>query len=163
MKKMLCLLISLLLCCCAAAETASPAPSDESLTLGFEDGFLLELPAGWKYYSPDDAMTAQGVLYCLSDADGARWLHIQSWDSDCADAEALKGLIDRTTRPQTSGIYTFNDTDFVIYDLEPGDVSCCAVLLNGRVLNFVFTPQSDAEYMGLATRIISSFRVLASE
>lgn len=171
MKKILCLLfILLMLLGMAYAEPAatdavetpavSPAPA-ASVTLGFEDGFSLELPAGWKYYTLTEEMAAQGVLYCLSDESTQRWLYIQSWDTDCTDIDALQDLIESSAKPQTSGIYTFNGTDFVIYDLVEGDVSCCAALVDSRVLNFVFTPQSDAAFMATATQIIGSFGVLA--
>lgn len=173
MKKILCLLLALLMMmgmACAeptdAVETpetsplATEAPA-ASVILGFEDGFSLELPAGWMYYTITAEMAAQGVLYCLSDESAQRWLYIQSWNTDCQDIDALQDLIDRSAAPQTSGIYTFNGTDFVIYDLVEGDVSCCAALLDGRVLNFVFTPQSDAAFMATATQIIGSFGVLA--
>lgn len=174
MKKSLCMLLTLaLLLCAACAETvqidvspaaeiieATQAPeSAEPVTLGFEDGFALELPAGWQYYPVNAEMAEQGVLYCLSDAEAARWLYIQSWTADCADIQELEALI-AASAPQTSGVYSFNGMDFVIYDLSEGDVSCCAALLDGRVLNFVFTPQSDAEYMGAVTQIIGSFSLL---
>lgn len=181
MKKFLCMLLALLMLlgmafakptAADAAETpeavAAPEESaapieepDSPVLLGFEDGFSLELPAGWKYYRITEEMAAQGVLYCLSDETSERWLYIQSWNTDCADIDSLKDLINRTAAPQTSGVYTFNGTDFVIYDLVEGDVSCCAALLDGRVLNFVFTPQSDAAFMATATQIIGSFGVLA--
>lgn len=177
MRKLLCLLLCLpmlLSMACAepadaeasdempAAENVSPASNDASdVRFGFEDGFSLTLPSGWKYYSITDEMAAQGVLYCLSDETAQRWLYIQSWNTDCTDIDSLKHLIDRTAAPQTSGIYTFNGTDFVIYDLVSGDVSCCAALLGERVLNFVFTPQSDATFMATATQIIGSFGISA--
>jgi len=174
MKRFLCLLLILMLLGTAFAEPAAqetPAASEPSaapieepslpVRLGFEDGFSLELPAGWKYYTITEEMAAQGVLYCLSDESAQRWLYIQSWNTDCTDIDALQDLIERSAAPQTSGIYTFNGTDFVIYDLLEGDVSCCAALVDGRVLNFVFSPQSDAAFMATATQVIGSFGVLA--
>lgn len=175
MKKIMCMLLAILmllgLACAETTATEAPATPEVSaapteapaapVILGFEDGFSLELPEGWKYYAINEEMAAQGVLYCLSDESAHRWLYIQSWDTDCADIDSLKDLIDRTSAPQTSGVYTFNGTDFVIYDLVEGDVSCCAALVDGRVLNFVFTPQSDAAFMATATQIIGSFGVLA--
>lgn len=175
MKKILCMLLALLMLLGMAnaepAATEAPAAPEASaaptpapaapVVLGFEDGFSLELPAGWMYYTITEEMAAQGVLYCLSDESAQRWLYIQSWNTDCTDIDSLQDLIDRTAMPQTSGIYTFNGTDFVIYDLVEGDVSCCAALVDGRVLNFVFTPQSDAAFMATATQVIGSFGVLA--
>ena len=142
----------------AAAE--EPDAAQGSVTLAFEDGFSLELPADWLHYEVSDEMAQSGVLYCLSDAAGERWLYIQSWTTDCADIHALCALIQQTAQPQTSGVYEFNGTQFVVYDLTEGDVSCCAALLGDRVLNFVFTPQSDSDFMVIAARIIGTFTVL---
>ena len=142
----------------AAAE--EPDAAQGSVTLAFEDGFSLELPADWLHYEVSDEMAQSGVLYCLSDAAAERWLYIQSWTTDCADIHALCALIQQTAQPQTSGVYEFNGTQFVVYDLTEGDVSCCAALLGDRVLNFVFTPQSDSDFMVIAARIIGTFTVL---
>ena len=141
----------------AQEEAAAEQPR---VTLAFEDGFSLELPADWLHYEVSDEMAQSGVLYCLSDAVGARWLYIQSWSTDCADIDALCALIRETAQPQTSGVYEFNGTQFVVYDLTEGDVSCCAALLGDRVLNFVFTPQSDSDFMVIAAQIIGTFAVL---
>lgn len=145
-----------------ATETATqePAAAQSPVTLAFEDGFSLELPADWQHYEVSDEMAQSGVLYCLSDASGERWLYIQSWTTDCADIDALCALIQQIAQPQTSGVYEFNGTQFVVYDLTEGDVSCCAALLGDRVLNFVFTPQSDSDFMVIAARIIGTFTVL---
>lgn len=143
----------------AAPETSAPAEM-KTVRVGFEDGFSLKLPEGWRYYPLDEAMAAQGVNYCLSDADGENWLYIQRWESDCADMNELKALVDRSTKPQTSGVYNFNGTDFLVYDLTEGDVSCCAALRDGAILNFVFTPQSSADYMAVSAQIMNSFAEL---
>ena len=142
------------------APEEEPAAEPTYLTLAFEDGFSLELPADWLHYEVSDEMAQSGVLYCLSDAAANRWLYIQSWSTDCADIDALCALIRETAQPQTSGVYEFNGTQFVVYDLTEGDVSCCAALLGDRVLNFVFTPQSDSDFMVIAARIIGTFTVL---
>ena len=130
------------------------------MRIGFEDGFALHLPEGWLFHPTSAEMAEQGVVYCLSDAEGAGWLHIQCWETDCADLDALKELIDRTTDIQTSGVYSFNGTDFVVYDLTEGDVSCCAALADGKVINLVFTPQSDADFMAIAVQILNTFELL---
>ena len=144
----------------SAEATPEATPEPSGIQLGFEDGFSLELPEGWLYHDRSAEMAEAGVAYCLSDAAGACSLYIQVWNTDCADLNEFKALIDRTTQPQTSGVYAFNGTDFVVYDLTEGDVSCCAALLDGRALNFVFTPQSDADYMAVAAGIMSSFTIL---
>ena len=141
------------------AEDAGDAASD-TVRIGFEDGFSVELPDGWLYHPTTEDMSRDGVIYCLSDADGAGWLYIQLWNTDCTELTDLKALIDRTTDIQTSGIYSFNGTNFVVYDLTEGDVSCCAALLNGKALNLVFTPQSDADFMAVAAQILNTFELL---
>ena len=189
MKRYLCALLAafLLLFACALAETeasepeilsaevsevpvATEAPAEAEgpfdakapagVRVGFEDGFALELPEGWRYHAVTEEMAEQGVVYCLSDAEGSGWLYVQNWLTDCATMDELKDLIDRTTQLQTSGIYNFNGTDFVVYDLTEGDVSCCAALLDGRALNLVFTPQSDADFMAVAAQILNTFQIL---
>ena len=141
-----------------AEEPKAESPS--TVRMGFEDGFALELPEGWLYHLVTEEMAEQGVVYCLSNAEGTGWLYVQNWFTDCATLDELKELIDRTTRLQTSGVYTFNGTDFVVYDLMEGDVSCCAALVDGRALNLVFTPQSDADFMAVAAQILNTFEIL---
>ena len=140
----------------APAATKAPA----TVRIGFEDGFSLELPESWLYHPVNEEMAGQGVVYCLSDANEAGWLYVQNWSTDCTDINALEELINRTADLQTSGVYNFNGTDFVVYDLNTGDVSCCAALLDGRVLNLVFTPQSDADFMAVAAQILATFEIL---
>ena len=144
------------------AQLTTEAPDAQSgVLLGFEDGFALELPAGWKRYVPDAEMRENDISYCLSDAGGTRWLYIQKWESDCPDIEALNRQIAEEAQPRTSGVYNYNGVDFVVYDLDAGDVSCCATLLNGEALNFAFTPQSDRDYMLMAIKIIGSFSIIS--
>ena len=151
MKRILCILpVLLLLACTALAE-------ESGTLLAFDAGFSLRLPEGWKSYVPDEEMQENDILYCLSDADGNCLLYIQQWSSNCADIQALKTEIAQQARPRTSGVYTYNGVDFVVYDLDEGDVSCCATLKNGEVFNFAFTPQSDRDYMLTAIDIIGSF------
>ena len=183
MKKYLCALLALMLLVgMALAETevteeivniveeAIDAPEESAepleqqapaaVRIGFEDGFALELPEGWLYHAVTEEMAEQGVVYCLSNAEGTGWIYIQNWYTDCETLDELKALIDRTTLLQTSGIYTFNGTGFVVYDLSEGDVSCCAALMDGRALNLVFTPQSDADFMAVAAQILNTFEIL---
>ena len=161
MKKIICMLLTLLLTGCAAfaQEAAAPAPV-EFITIGFEDGFSLSLPDDWMHYPISAEMANDSILYCLSSADASRWLYIQSWETECSNVQELHALISETAKPENSGIYSFNQTDFVVYDLMGSDVSCCAVLTDGGALNFVFTPQSDSDFMLIAAQIISSFALI---
>lgn len=140
------------------APQATEAAVQESVALAFEDGFALDLPADWKHYPLSEEMANQGVLYCLSDADAERWLYIQEWKTDCADMDALLKVISAASDPGNSGIREFNGTDFIIYNIAAENVSCCAAMVGDRVLNFVFTPQSDMDFMAQAVQIIGTFR-----
>lgn len=146
----MCTLIALVMLCGLAL-----AEADRSVA--FDAGFSMVLPEGWKYYPVDAQAAAQGVLYCMSDAEGVRWMYVQKWDDACTDMDALLALVQETVDVTSAGIYSFGDTDFVVYEPSEGNVSCCAALLNGEILNFVVTPQSDADYMLTVTEIITSF------
>ena len=138
-------------------EEAQALPQ-ETVTLGFEDGFALDLPADWKHYPLTREMADMGVLYCLSNASGECRMYIQRWNTDCADMEQLLGVISAASDPGNSGIREFNGTEFIIYNIAAENVSCCAAMVDGRVLNFVFTPQNDMDFMARAVQIIGTFR-----
>lgn len=153
MKKLFCALMALLLLCTCACAAGN-------VRVGFEDGFALELPDGWQFYAPTEEMEAQGVLYCLSDASAACWLYIQRWGAECESIDDLLDLITSVAEPDTAGAYSFNGVDCVVYDLAGGDVSCCAALVGSQVINFVFTPQSDATFMVAAAQIMGSLELV---
>ena len=118
MKKIVCLMMSLLLAVGSAWAAETPAETEQAVSeteapdtgtgtlLGFDAGFALRLPDGWKTYTPDEEMQENGILYCLSDADGDCRLYIQQWSSNCADIESLSREIVQKAQPRTSGIYT---------------------------------------------------------
>ena len=152
LKKLACILLALTcILGCACAET---------VRMGFEDGFCLDLPKDWQYYPVDDEMAAQGVTYCLSDASSACWLYIQHWGGECDTVEELHQIILETEAPRFSGIYSFNGIECVVYDLEDEDISCCSAIIDGRIINFMFTPQSDSAYMQLAAEIMGSLNLI---
>lgn len=152
LKTLVCLLLTL--ACLVSFACA------ESVRMGFEDGFCLDLPADWQYYPVDDAMAAQGVTYCLSDASGSRWLYIQHWGGECATVEELHALVKDTEAPKFSGVYSFNGLDCVVYDLADEDISCCCTLIEGKIINFMFTPQSDGAFMQVAAEIMASLNMI---
>ena len=185
MKKLFCL--ALVLCCVFAgiavaeieiqpavietpsavtSEEATDAPTTEAtqeavvetIALGFEDGFALDLPADWLHYPLTKEMADMGVLYCLSDAAAEHWLYIQSWKTDCADMNQLLDVISAASDPGNSGIREFNGVEFIIYNIAAENISCCAAMVGDEVLNFVFTPQSDMDFMAKAVQIIGTFR-----
>ena len=137
---------------------ATQEAAAESVALGFEDGFALDLPADWKHYPLTKEMADMGVIYCLSDAAAERWMYIQSWKTDCADMNELLNVISAASDPGNSGIREFNGNEFIIYNIAAENVSCCAAMVGDVVLNFVFTPQSDMDFMARAVQIIGTFR-----
>ena len=152
LKALTCILmILLLLTGCAGAQT---------VRMGFEDGFCLDLPGDWQYYPVDDEMAAEGVTYCLSDANASRWLYIQHWGGECETIDELHAIILETEAPKFSGIYSFNGIECVVYDLDSEDISCCSAIINGRIINFMFTPQSDNAYMQIAAEIMGSLNLI---
>lgn len=150
---MLCALLCALIALCGAALAA-----EDGGRVTFDEGFSLALPDGWKYYTVEETAAEQGVLYCMSDADAGRWMYVQCWDDACADMDALLQLVRQSVATASAGVYRFGDTDFVVYEPKEGNISCCATLLNGEILNFVVTPQNDADYMLMAAEIFTSFK-----
>ncbi len=150
-KKLSCILI--------AVACLSGFACAEIVRMGFEDGFCLDLPRDWQYYPVDDEMAAQGVTYCLSDASAACWLYIQHWGGDCATIDELHTLVLETEAPRYAGVYDFNGLDCVVYDLADEDISCCCALIDGRIINFMFTPQSNGDFMQLAAEIMASLKL----
>lgn len=150
------LIVLLTLLGCAA--TAAAEESD--VRIAFEDGFSLEFPDGWQYYEPNEELRAEGVLYCLSDAASENWLYIQIQDAQYDSIDALHASICADDEVKFSGVYNFGGVPFVVYDLAEGDVSCCAALLEGKLLRFSFTPQSDSAFMAVASRIMGSFALV---
>lgn len=127
--------------------------------LDFEEGFTITLPGDWVYYDLTQEMADKGVVYAMSDHSGTRQLFIQFWATDCANIEGLNTLITNTSTPPVSNIHEFNGIPFVVYDLPDENVSCAAALIGGKVMNLVFTPQSDSEYMLTAAGIMQSFKM----
>ena len=152
LKKLACILLTLACLCSAACA--------ESIRMGFEDGFCLDLPGDWQYYPVSDEMAESGVTYCLSNASSTRWLYIQHWGGECETIDELHAIILETEAPKFSGIYSFNGIECVVYDLDSEDISCCSAIINGRIINFMFTPQSDNAYMQIAAEIMGSLNLI---
>lgn len=145
-KFLICLLTLLSICALAVAEMPY-----ESVRVQFEDGFALSLPANWVCYDLPDGLADAGYRYCLGSSDASQLLYIQLWPTDCADISALRSeleqrseIVIRALSENTSG------TPFLTYNFVGSDCSGCITLLDGVVLNLLFTPQSDADLMLIA-------------
>lgn len=137
---------------------ATPEPEDSELW--FEEGFGLTLPGGWVSYSLSDEDRESGIRYALGDGTGARNLYIQFKAVSVADIAALSEAVENTEGLSKTGDLTFGDTGFVTFIDARQNASCCATLWNDDMLAFVFTPQSDSDFMLTASRIMESFRIL---
>lgn len=154
MKKLLTFLLTLLMLC---APALAEAPY-ESVRLEFEDGFALSLPADWVSYAVSPELAEAGYLYCLGSADGARLMYIQRWNTDCADLDELRALLE--DRDEILLRSDMDDSAFLMYNFAEQDCSGCATLLNDSILNLIFLPQSDADNMLIAATILESYEAL---
>lgn len=148
----------------AAADAAElPAPEEvETLTaepveVWFEEGFGLSLPADWVSYPVSEADQAAGVRYALGDGSGERFLFIQLTATSLQSAEALNEAVDAEESFSKRGALTFNGTEFTTFIDSDANASCCATLWGGKLLMFMFTPQSDADFMLTAPQIMETF------
>ena len=136
-----------------AAET----PDAEPATVWFEEGFSLTFPAGWVSYPVSDADRARGLRYALGDGADGHFLCIQIKPTALADAKALADAVQAEENLTKTGTLKLNNTDFTCFIDSTNNASCCALIRNGSLVTFAFTPQSDADYMLTATQIMESY------
>lgn len=141
-----------------AEPTEEPAPA-EDVEVWFEEGFGLTLPGGWVRYAVSDADGANGIRYALGDGTGERTLYIQFRSEGIDDIEALSQAVENTDGLTKTGDLTFGGTDFVAFIDARQNLSCCATLWGGELAVFMFTPQTDSDYMLTASRIMESFKL----
>ena len=126
-------------------EEPESTPEPEDCEVWFEEGFGLTLPGGWVSYDVSDEDRESGVRYALGDGTGERMLYIQFKAVGASDA-ALKLVCE--------------DTAFVTFIDARQNASCCATLWGGEMAAFVFTPQSDSDFMLTASQLMESFKIL---
>lgn len=152
MKKLLCCLLALI-----ALVPAVLAESTDSVNVTFEDGFTLSLPADWVSYEVAPELQEIGFIYCLGSADCAQLMYIQRWNTDIASIDDLRAALEVRGEIKLSAAQASND--FLLYSFNDSDCSGCAALLDGSILNLLFTPQSDSEMMLIAATALASFTV----
>ena len=141
-----------------AEAEASPAPqAGGAFTLWFEEGFGLSLPEGWVSYPVDAADAESGLRYALGDGKGERYLYIQVSDTELTDVEALSAAVEATSGLSKTGSLSFGGVEFISFLDTARNASCCATLWSGDLLMFIFTPQSDLDYMLDASRMMETF------
>ena len=143
-----------------AEPTEEPAEAGEDFELWFEEGFSLTLPEGWVSYPVSDEDRDGGVRYALGDGTGARNLYIQFTDTTAGDVAALSEAVEATDGLNKTGDLNFGGVDFVAFIDATQNASCCATLLDGALMTFVFTPQTDSDFMLTASRVMESFNLL---
>ena len=142
-----------------AEPSEEPAGAGEDFELWFEEGFSLTLPEGWVSYPVSDEDRDGGLRYALGDGSG-RNLYIQFAETSIGDAEGLSEAVENTEGLNRTGDLSFGGVDFVAFIDALQNASCCATILNGEMLTFVFTPQTDSDFMLTASRVMESFNVL---
>ena len=169
------LLLSLLAGLPALAETSSdanllPAPDEVAaltgeaepeagVTVWFEEGFGLSIPEGWVSYPVQAADQAEGVRYALGDGSGERFLFIQLKPTALRNADALSSAIEGEDGLTKTGELSFGGNRFVAFIDLAQNASCCATIWGDRLAVFMFTPQSDADFMLTATQLMQTFAI----
>ncbi len=136
------------------------APAPETCAVWFEEGFGLSLPGDWLSYPVSDADRAAGIRYALGDSAGANMLYIQFKPTRMADTDALAEAVESTDGLDKTGTLTFGGTDFVTFIDSRQNASCCATLWGDELAVFVFTPQTDSDFMLTASQLMESFNTL---
>ncbi len=140
---------------------AQAESDDETVRIEFEDGFALSVPADWVSYDVSEAFEELGYRYCLGSADGERLMYIQFWDTECTTLYELETVLSAREEIvlRTDG-ESAADSTFLMYNFADEDLSGGATLLDGVILNLVFSPQSDADNMLIAATILESYEEL---
>jgi len=155
MKKLLCIISAmLLLCFCASAQEA------DTFTLWFEEGFSLDLPQGWVSYPTDASAQLSDIRYILSDSEAQRYMYIMYRPTTFADIAALDSAVAADEAFDKTGDLVFDGCSFIAFAMPGQDLSGCMTLHDGHLLTFVYSPQSDSEYMMLAASIMDTFNCI---
>ena len=143
-----------------AEPTEAPETAADSFDVWFEEGFGLTLPEGWVSYAVSDEDKAAGIRYALGDGTGARNLYIQFSPTRIADTEGLSEAVENTEGLSKTGELTFGETRFVAFIDALQNASCCATLWGGDLAVFIFTPQTDSDFMLTASHMMESFKAM---
>ena len=151
LKKLLCLILALcLFAAFAVAEEGGP-----TFTLAFDEGFSLALPEGWVSYPATD----RTIRYALGDGSGERFLYILAEPTALASFEEVQAALESGEGIGKTSALDLNGQPFAAFIAQDLNASGCATLLNGETITFLFTPQSDSEYMLTVARIMASFKL----
>lgn len=154
MKKWICMLLALMICMpCALAQSI-----DDSFTLWFEEGFALDFPEGWVSYPVDEQTREGDIRYILSDGNAQRYMYLLYRSTTCETMSQLEAAIAADESYEKTGDLVFDGQSFIAFALAGQDVSGCMTLHNGHLLAFLYSPQSDSEYMMLAAAIMDTYQ-----
>ena len=148
LKKLICLVAALCLCLVALAEDGGAFP------LRFDEGFTLSLPEGWVSYPPGGGNTR----YALGDGSGQRFLYILGQETELRDFDALRVALGQRSDCEVTSTLDLNGQPFAAFIAPQINASGCSTLWNGEMLTFLFTPQSDTDFMLTVAGIMASFK-----
>lgn len=154
MKKLVCLLMMIMMLLPAAF-----AQEADTFTLWFEDGFAIDLPEGWVCYPIDAAAEEADIRYILGNGEGTRYMYIQYRATTLEDTAQLSAAIEGQSGYEKTGELTFGGQTFLAYGIPAENLSGCMTILNDHLLTFIYSPQSDSEYMLQAAEIMDTFKL----
>ena len=156
MKKIICILLM-----CLAFSFTAFAETGETFTLWFEEDFSLDLPAGWVSYPVSEEDRAGDIRYILGNGEGTRLMYILCRPTTYESIDALNTAVLADEDYEKTGDLVFDGQPFIAFALSGQDISGCMTLHDGNLLTFVYSPQSDSEYMMLAASIMDTFNSIA--
>lgn len=150
LKRICCLVLALSLCAaCALAEDGA-----KTFFLRFDEGFTLSLPEGWVRYSIQDPV----IRYALGDGVEGHYLYILGQPSQFADFEEMRSAMESREDCGKTSSLDLNGHPFAAFIVSSMNASGCATLFRGEVLTFLFTPQSNSDFMVTVAQIMASFQ-----
>ena len=171
MKKMLAMLLAVLTLCFGAAAMAESVPEVDDaaeqaaltdLTANGQliegDGFQFYIPADWEAAELTDEETETGYVFAAASADEANQLIItyQALDAAKTAEEVQPGLAE--VYP-TATVMDLNGTSVVAFHDADEDVLGIVVMdtVDPGYYIFMFTPDSDADFLPVADAIAASY------
>ena len=152
----ICALLALLMALVCVSGSAEALY--EAVRVDFEDGFSLTVPADWVSFEANGEALEHGILYVLGSADGARQMYVQQWDTQYETLSQLEEALRERDDLQLLNPESIGSNAFLMYGFTDRDCTGCLTVHSGTVLNLMFAPQSDAEFMAIVATIMDSCR-----
>ncbi len=162
MKRTLVVLLALMMLCVSAlamAEAAAEVTVEvtfEGEWVEFEEyGLKICLPTDWVEYEVEEE------LYMAGTEDDTQLLVMNELELDEATIEALLAGLTDTEGLTDVAIVIINGVSYVTYVIEDDDVFGVVTITEaGAVLDFMFAPNSDSDFVDLAMQIVASITTM---